>query len=228
LVMLARAACPTREGTENEPLATDTEVCLPDAPTLIARRRLSLALNEFSGRCAGLSISLRRKIWSEERFAGWRTHDKTRGGWSKATPRNHRDGRLPLPARHGSAHIWASPHEDLLRARSESFACELGNFACETFSFRMSSAKPLKTLPFSRPRSFRFRGFQCYQSLAADFLSRFFSSRRFPVVGRRSVTEFSLPNISRYHRFSFLENQIPIMHRAASNSCRGDAQKPTS
>ena len=29
--MLARAACPTWEGTENEPLPTDTEVCLPDA-----------------------------------------------------------------------------------------------------------------------------------------------------------------------------------------------------
>src|SRR5277367_5281331 len=26
--------------------------------------------------------------------------------------------------------------------RSESFACELENFACETFSFRMSSANP--------------------------------------------------------------------------------------
>jgi hypothetical protein len=53
LGMLARAACPTWEGTENEPLATDTEVCLPDDPTafkgrgssLIARRRLSLALS---------------------------------------------------------------------------------------------------------------------------------------------------------------------------------------
>src|SRR5271156_4845449 len=39
---------------------------------------------------------------------------------------------------------------------------------------------------------------------------RAFFSLRFPVVGQRSVTEFSLPNNSRYHRFSLLENQIPI------------------
>ncbi len=53
--------------------------------------------------------------------------------------------------------------------RNECFACEVENFACETFSFRMPSAKPLKTFWFSRPRNFRYRGFQCYQSLAGRF-----------------------------------------------------------
>ena len=53
----------------------------------------------------------------------------------------------------------------------------------------MSTAKPLKTFWFSRLRNFRFRGFQCYQGLAADFVSRF-SSRRFPVVRRKSSRSF--------------------------------------
>ena len=84
--------------------------------------------------------------------------------------------------------------------RSESFACELENFACETFSFRMSSAKPLKTFWFSRPRNFRLRGFQCYQCLATDFVSRFFSatfSGRWAKVGRRVffTEQFTLPQI---------------------------------
>jgi hypothetical protein len=80
----------------------------------------------------------------------------------------------------------------------------------------MSSAKPLKTFLFSRPQNFRFRGFQCYQGLAADFVSRCFSalfSGRWSEVGQG----FSLPNNSRYHRFSFLENQIPIMSPSGLN-----------
>jgi hypothetical protein len=58
---------------------------------------------------------------------------------------------------------------------------------------------------FAKPR---IRGFQCYQRLAADFVSRFFSmtfSRRWAELGHC----FSLPNNSRYHSSSFLENQIP-------------------
>src|SRR5277367_5799212 len=82
------------------------------------------------------------------------------------------------------------------------------NFACERFSFRTSSAKLLKTLLFSRQRNFRFRGSNVIKGLR-PILFRAFSPRRFSVVGRTSVTEFSLPNNSRYHRFSFLENQIP-------------------
>jgi hypothetical protein len=93
--------------------------------------------------------------------------------------------------------------------RSECFAYEVENFACETFSFRMSSAKPLKTFWFSRPRNFRYRGFQCYQSLAGRFCFALFLGHVFR-SGRRSVTEFSLPNNTHYHGFSFLENKIPI------------------
>jgi hypothetical protein len=188
--MLARAACATWEGTENEPMATDTEVCLPDDPTafkghgssLIARRLLSPALNEFSGRCAGHRSQCAGKYGLSRDSLACRTHDKTHGGWSKAIIESGGFRRPPVmpgrePPRAGhpggsvgdyprmsdldvrvkpvhdenrkrSAHICASPREDLLRARSESFACELENLACETFSFRKSSAKPLKTLLF--------------------------------------------------------------------------------
>ena len=93
--------------------------------------------------------------------------------------------------------------EDLLRSRRAE------NFACETFSFRMSSAKPLKTFWFSRLRNFRFRGFQCYQSLAADFVSRSFLRDVFQSLGGGRSRSFL------YRTFhvilSFLENQIPIM-----------------
>ena len=190
--MLARAACPTCptwEGTENEPLATDMEVCLPDDPTafkgdgssLIARRRLSLALNEFSARCAGYRSHCAGKYGLSRDSLAWRTHDKHAGDGLRRCPEItelagfRRPPVMPglEPPRAGypggavgdyprmsaldvrvkpvhdenrkrSAHIWASPREDLLHARSESFACELENLVCETFSFRMSSAKPLK------------------------------------------------------------------------------------
>jgi len=39
-----------------------------------------------------------------------------------------------------------APSEDLLRPRSESFACELDNFACETILFRQAPRKLLKSL----------------------------------------------------------------------------------
>jgi hypothetical protein len=76
----------------------------------------------------------------------------------------------------------------------------------------MRSTKPLKTFCFSRPRKFRIRVFQCYERLAADFVRAFFSmtfSRRWVELGHC----FSLPNNSRYHKSSFLENQIPITER---------------
>jgi hypothetical protein len=79
----------------------------------------------------------------------------------------------------------------------------------------MSSAKPSKTFWCSRLRIFRLRGFQCYQSLGADFVSRSLSSRRFPVVGRRSVTEFIT------EQFTFWKTKFRSCHRAASNICRG-------
>src|SRR5271168_2174119 len=94
---------------------------------------------------------------------------------------------------HPGAAFGDCPRTSTWRTRGESFACEAESFACERFSFRMRSTKPLKTFCFSRPRNFRFRGFQCYQSLAADFAFAL-SWPRFPVVGRRSVTEFSLSN----------------------------------
>ena len=111
--MLARAACPTWEGTEkteNEPLAIDMEVCLPDDPTpfkghgssLIARRRLSQSLNEFSGRCAGCRFHRAGKYGlSRDSLLGERM--TTRGGWSKATPSNYRVRWLRSPARHSSS-----------------------------------------------------------------------------------------------------------------------------
>jgi hypothetical protein len=85
----------------------------------------------------------------------------------------------------------------------------------------MSSAKSLNFW-FSRLRNFRFRGFQCYQSLAADFVSRSSLSRRFPVVGRRSR---SFLYLTVHVIFSFWKTKFRSCHRAASNICRGDPQK---
>ena len=54
--MLARAACPTWEGTENEPLAIDTEVYLPDAsPTTRLRLKATVHLLSRGGGCHWLS-----------------------------------------------------------------------------------------------------------------------------------------------------------------------------
>jgi hypothetical protein len=66
------------------------------------------------------------------------------------------------------------------------------------FLFRTRSAKPLETFCFSRPRNFRIRGFQCYQRLAADFVSRFFLDDDFASLGgTRSLffftEQFTLP-----------------------------------
>ena len=106
---------------------------------------------------------------------------------------------------HPGAAFGDCPRTSTWPTRSESFACEAESFAYERFSFRIGSAKPLKSFMSSRPR---IRGFQCYQRLAADSVSRFFSmtfSRRWAELGHC----LSLPNNSRYHRSSFLENQIP-------------------
>jgi hypothetical protein len=119
---------------------------------------------------------------------------------------------------------WRTRSESFV-CEAESFACELENFACETFSFRIGSAKPLKPFLFSRPRNFRIHGFQYYQRLAADFVSRFLSmtfSRRWAELGHC----FSLPNNPRYHRSSFLENQIPITERLRT-CAEAAAQKTT-
>ena len=113
---------------------------------------------------------------------------------------------------------WRTRSESFA-CEAESFACELENFACERFSFRTRSAKPLKSFCFSRPRNFRIRGFQCYQRLAADFVSRFFSmtfSRRWAELGHC----FSLPNNSRYHRSAFWKTKFRRRLRIVSGPAR--------
>jgi hypothetical protein len=47
----------------------------------------------------------------------------------------------------------------------------------------MGSAKPLKLFLFSRQRNFLIRDCQCYQRLAADFVSRFFLDDVFASLG---------------------------------------------
>jgi hypothetical protein len=105
--MLARAACATWEGTENEPMATDTEVCLPDDPTafkghgssLIARRLLSPALNEFSGRCAGHRSQCAGKYGLSRDSLACRTHDKAHGdGLRRLSSRAASAARPSCPA----------------------------------------------------------------------------------------------------------------------------------
>src|ERR1700688_3958374 len=66
---------------------------------------------------------------------------------------------------HPGAAFGDCPRTSTWRTRSESFACEAESFACERFSFRIGSAKPLKSFMFLSQRT---RGFQCYQRLAAD------------------------------------------------------------
>jgi hypothetical protein len=118
---------------------------------------------------------------------------------------------------HPGAAFGECPRTSTWRTRSESFACEAESFACERFSFRIDSAKPLKSFMFSTPR---IRSFQCYQRLAADSVSRFFSmtfSRRWAELGHC----FSLPNNSRYHRSAFWKTKFRRRPRIVSGPARG-------
>ena len=82
------------------------------------------------------------------------------------------------------------PSEDLLCPRSQNFACEAENFACEMFSFRMSSAKPLKTFWLSRQEILDPAVSNVIKALRPDFVSRSFLGDVFWSLGRRSVKVF--------------------------------------
>ena len=92
--------------------------------------------------------------------------------------------------------------------RSQCFAYEVENFACETFSFRMPSARPLKTFWFSSSQNFRVRGFQCYQSLAGRFCFALFLGHVFRSLGVGWSRSFYLPNNSHYNGFSFWKTKF--------------------
>ena len=124
-------------------------------------------------------------------------------------PVNHRIGSRDVHYESGCIGHRLSEH--LLRLRSE-------NFACEMFSFRMPSAKPLKTFLFLRRRNIRFRGFQCYQCLAGRFCFAFFLGDVLRSLGggrsRFLFTEdFTLPWIS-----AFWKTKFQSYHRAARTS----------
>ena len=90
----------------------------------------------------------------------------------------------------------------------------------------MSSAKPLETFWCSWLRNFRFSGFQCYQNLAADFVSRFYLRDVFRSLGGGRSRSFLYRTL--HVIFSFLENQIPIMSRSGPRTSAEAPPKTTS
>ena len=61
---------------------------------------------------------------------------------------------------------------EMLRLRSQNFACEVMNFACETILFRHA---PSQAIEIVGARNLRFRGFVRFQGFTTHFISPYFS-----------------------------------------------------
>jgi hypothetical protein len=79
---------------------------------------------------------------------------------------------------------------EMLRLRSQNFACEVMNFACETILFRHA---PSQAIEIVGARNLRFRGFVRFQGFTTHFISPYFS----PFVFRsHAVSGPSLNSVS--------------------------------
>src|SRR5271170_2990460 len=109
-----------------------------------------------------------------------------------------------------SACIWASPERSFSLPAKRKFRLRSGKFRLRNVFVSHALRQTLEIiLVLEAAKIYRFRCFNVINDLR-PILFRAFSPGRFPVVGRRSVPVFSTED-SRYHRFVFLENKIPVM-----------------